>query len=254
MEPYALFTRIDRNADGFITPMELLHFLRDNDVHEMTEADCYYVVKFFDSDEDGRLNYPDFMQMVLPCDNVTLRSQATQRPNLVLNPGDFLTLDVERDLTALLVGEIELHRGAEKLKQQLEAQLDFSCEAIYQEVDDWRYGYVDVRNLHRFFKNNRSKATEEDCVAIIRRLDLNADSKLSKEEFLAGIQSQEPFSKMIVREKLLRKEEALKKAALLKASSRKESSTTKSLSRKAKVTAVLSGNNVEENIAETWNN
>jgi hypothetical protein len=117
MEPYALFSRIDRNGDGFVTPMELLHFLRDNNVHEMTEADCYYVVKFFDSDEDGRLNYPDFMQMVLPCDNTVLRSQATQRPNAIINPGDFLTLDVERDLTNLLTGEIDLHRGSEKLKQ-----------------------------------------------------------------------------------------------------------------------------------------
>ena len=77
MEPYALFTRIDRNADGFISPMELLHFLRDNNVHDMTEADCYYMVKFFDADEDGRLHFPDFMQMVLPCDNNVLRSTAT---------------------------------------------------------------------------------------------------------------------------------------------------------------------------------
>ena len=69
MEPYSMFMRIDRNEDGFILPMEILNFLRDNSVHDMTEADCYYLVKFFDSDEDGRLHYPDFMQMVLPCDN-----------------------------------------------------------------------------------------------------------------------------------------------------------------------------------------
>ena len=77
-------------------------------------------------------------------------------------------------------------------------------------VDDWGYKYIDIRNLYRFFKNNRSKATEEDCVAIIRRLDLDADSKLSKEEFLNGLKSQEPFSKMIVREKMARKEEMAK--------------------------------------------
>ncbi len=81
MEPYQAFQRIDRGEDGFITPMELLNFIRDNNVHDMTEADCYYLVKFFDSDEDGRLHYPDFMQMILPCDNAVLRSKATQRPN-----------------------------------------------------------------------------------------------------------------------------------------------------------------------------
>ena len=77
-------------------------------------------------------------------------------------------------------------------------------------MDDWGYGYIDIRNLYRFFKTNKSKATEEDCVAIIRRLDLDADSKLSKEEFLDGIRAQEPFSKMIVRDKMARKEEMVK--------------------------------------------
>jgi len=205
--------------------MELLNMIRDNNVHDMTEADCYYLVKFFDSDEDGRLHYPDFMQMILPCDNTLLRSRATQRPNGQINPGDFLTLDVERDLTNLLVSEIELHRASEKLKQQLESQLDYSVEGIYQVVDDWRYGYIDIRNLYRFFKNNRSKATEEDCIAIIRRLDLDADSKLSREEFLSGLKAQEPFSKMIIREKMARRDEIVK----VKNSAKEEPIKTKSV-------------------------
>lgn len=57
--------------------MEFLNFVRDNGIHHCTEADCYYLVKFFDSDEDGKLNYPDFMQFLLPCDNPVLRAQAT---------------------------------------------------------------------------------------------------------------------------------------------------------------------------------
>ena len=77
VEPYSLFQRIDRNEDSFVTSVDLLNFLRDNGVHNITEADCYYVVKFFDSDTDGRLSYPDFMQLLLPCDNPTLRAQAT---------------------------------------------------------------------------------------------------------------------------------------------------------------------------------
>ena len=77
MEPYSLFQRLDRGEDSFISSMEILNYLRDNGVHNMYEADCYYLIKFFDSDLDGRLTYPDFMQMVLPCDNPTLRAKAT---------------------------------------------------------------------------------------------------------------------------------------------------------------------------------
>ena len=118
------------------------------------------------------------------------------------------------------MGEIDLHRGTEKLKQQLESQLDYSQDAIYQVVDDWGYGFIDARNMYRFFKNSRSKATEDDCIAIIRRLDLDADSKLSREEFLTGLRAQEPFSKMIVREKMARNE--AKEVLPLKKSLRKD--------------------------------
>ena len=52
----------------------MLSFLRDNGVEEATEADCHAVVKFFDSDEDGLLNYGDFLQILMPCDNSYLRS------------------------------------------------------------------------------------------------------------------------------------------------------------------------------------
>lgn len=90
--------------------MEILNYLRDNGIHNFTEADCYYVVKFFDSDEDGKLNYPDFMQCILPCDNPYLRAVATQRPNVYINKFDYLTIDIERDVTKLLVAEIELHK------------------------------------------------------------------------------------------------------------------------------------------------
>jgi Ca2+-binding EF-hand superfamily protein len=74
-EPYGAFQRLDRLQTGFLTPKEFLNFIRDNGLAAgVTEADCYYLVKFFDSDLDGQLHYPDFMQIVLPCANAKLRA------------------------------------------------------------------------------------------------------------------------------------------------------------------------------------
>lgn len=187
--------------------MELLNFLRDNGIHTCTEADCYYVVKFFDSDEDGRLNYPDFMQMVLPCNNMQLRATATQRPNAYISTKDYLTLDVERDITVLIQKEIDLHKKSEALKQEMESSPEFSGDILYNTIDDWGYGYVDQRNLKGFFRKNKGNVTDDDLIAIIRRLDLDADSKLNKEEFITGMKAQEPYSKMIIRERLGKQEE-----------------------------------------------
>jgi len=57
--PYSAFMRIDRDANEFITSFELLNFLRDNREYTVTERECYNLLKFFDSDEDGRLSFSE---------------------------------------------------------------------------------------------------------------------------------------------------------------------------------------------------
>lgn len=70
--------------------MELLHFLRDNGIDSANEADCYFMIKYFDSDSDGKLNYSDFMQILMPCDNTHLRAQIAQRQNYTVKKTEFL--------------------------------------------------------------------------------------------------------------------------------------------------------------------
>ena len=59
--PYASFCRLDRNESGFVTPMNMINFFRDNGITEITEATCYYIIKFYDADEDGKLTYPEYL-------------------------------------------------------------------------------------------------------------------------------------------------------------------------------------------------
>jgi hypothetical protein len=35
--------------------MDFIYFFRENGITKVSEAECYYVVKFFDSDQDGKL-------------------------------------------------------------------------------------------------------------------------------------------------------------------------------------------------------
>jgi Ca2+-binding EF-hand superfamily protein len=99
-------------------PLDILKFLRECNVHEYHEADCYYLLKFFDADEDGALCYADFLQIILPVDNELLRAVATQKPNelYIKEIEKELPEEVERELAALIVLELELHRKTEPLK------------------------------------------------------------------------------------------------------------------------------------------
>ena len=100
-EPHSAFQRIDRDQDSKISSMELLKFLRENGVEEATEADTYYIVKYFDSNEDELLDYDDLLQILMPCDDQYLRSILAQRDIYEVSKHDYLDSEIEAELTKL---------------------------------------------------------------------------------------------------------------------------------------------------------
>lgn len=57
--PCMAFNRLDRCANEYLSSCDLLNFLRDNCVYSTTEGEIYRLLRFFDSDEDGRLSYQE---------------------------------------------------------------------------------------------------------------------------------------------------------------------------------------------------
>ena len=107
--------------------------------------------------------------------------------------------------------EAQLHREREDASQWAEAYLDWSDDGAYKAVDSSNIGFVDMKTLDGFFKRLFTKGlTLEDHSAIVRRLDLDSDGKLRKDEFVKGVIAQEPYSKMLIRHEH-KKEEAFGK-------------------------------------------
>jgi Ca2+-binding EF-hand superfamily protein len=96
---------------------------------------------------------------------------------------------VEQSLTTLLLREVKLQIKAENIKRLLENQYDFNIQSAYKVIDDWSYGYLDARNLKRFLRNMQVLMQKSELVALIRRIDLDGDAKVSYEEFFEGVKS-----------------------------------------------------------------
>ena len=92
-------------------------------------------------------------------------------------------------MAELFLEEIKLHRQSEELKQELESIKGYAKEACYYTIDDCRIGAIHKKNLERFFNSQRRKTSEMDYMAIIRRIDLDADSKIKLEEFCEAIRA-----------------------------------------------------------------
>lgn len=118
-------------------------------------------MRYFDSDLDGSLNYNDFLQLVLPCDEPDLRSGLVIRDCLELadENGGRVNEHVEEALTALLEREIVFNRRIEELKQRLAATKTFDVGEAFHAIDDWNYNYIDRKNLRSFFRKHGVAST-----------------------------------------------------------------------------------------------
>jgi len=60
-------------------------------------------------------------------------------------------------------------------------------KAAFKAVDDWGYKYLDERNVKRFLRTMGHVATKAEVVALLRRFDLDGDSKVTIEELADGL-------------------------------------------------------------------
>ena len=95
--------------------------------------------------------------------------------------------------------EIAFNRVTEEIKQRIESDKRFDYVRAFHAVDDWNYGFIDKKNLKSFFRQHGYLASTEEVMAIIRRMDMDADARLSKYEFIEGIKPEEPYSKAMKR-------------------------------------------------------
>lgn len=107
---------------------------------------------------------------------------------------DFLAYDVERALSKLLEKELEAAGSTELLKQDLASSYDFNLETLFNEIDDCNLKFVDAFAIKRYLVKCSIFATEPLLVAVIRRLDLDADARLSRREFFDGVLPMENYT------------------------------------------------------------
>jgi hypothetical protein len=107
-EPYTAFRRLDRECTGVLDGNSICQFMRENGYRELDPNDFAQLITYFDLDGDNKLNYHDFLQMFLPCEDTYLRAAATQRPNNEIHRRDFLPMRIERAISQIVYKELTL--------------------------------------------------------------------------------------------------------------------------------------------------
>lgn len=185
-EPYSAFRAIDRLGIGFISYLDIRDFLDKNRV-SCTNQDITSMIKQYDSDSDGRLVLSEFHQLSLPSTSVVLRDLALQR-----GPYPRTTLDVEFLLARLFEKELSLQRRLELSRRDLAIRADFSILSAFSVIDYPSTSMLSRDKLSDFLRRNGKIVFEEDIDALLRRMDVDGDERLSFSEFSDFVRTSEP--------------------------------------------------------------
>jgi len=180
--PLSAHERLDRDATGNLSSQEILAFLRDNGISHVLESEARDLIAFFDNNGSGRLSSSEFTQMLLPCEDNYLRSVTQGRLSRRVGRFDRLPADIESALARVIEQEVELSRRLSSLKKDLEVQLDYSTLASFNSIDRLSLGRIDSSNLDSFLRSQGHSASQDELVAIIRRLDSSGDATVSYSE------------------------------------------------------------------------
>ena len=151
------------------------------------------MVNFYDAERNGFLCYQDFLQVVLPCEDMNLRIETTNRPFMRISRHETLPFDMETALVNVLVQELHVFKELEKMTYDLERRPDYSPLAVFRCVDRENAGKIGVGNLNHFFRNNGIMLTDREILALIRRLDTTADQTIAYEELKDYLDDQVSF-------------------------------------------------------------
>ena len=123
------------------------------------------------------------MSIVLPCSDVYLRADVTQRPSRRTQRYENLEPIVERELALLLVKEIDFELRAEQLKSDMEKFRRFSIRRAFKAIDYQNHRVIDEAAMRRFLKRVGHQPIKQELTAIMRRFDLDGDAQISFTEF-----------------------------------------------------------------------
>jgi hypothetical protein len=99
------------------------------------------IILFHDTNQDGTLNYNEFLNLVIPESNHYLKSTSRDRLGYSYLSCN-MSYDVEYSLAKVLERELELVRNVDFVLADLRARYDFNIADIFAALDTFNLNYL----------------------------------------------------------------------------------------------------------------
>ena len=181
-DAYQVFANLDIESKNYINEINIFNFLQKRNGIPCTVAELQYLIFFYDENFDGKISYTEFLNLILSDNNYALRKSTRERVGSCYGKS-VLPFNVEYSMVKLLQRELDLIRTTLTLIAELKSRNDFNVHDLFHYIKG--YGCITAQSMKLFLQRNFVEFDEEDIRTIIKRLDINKDSKVNFCEFHA---------------------------------------------------------------------
>lgn len=165
-----------------------MNALRDNLCFtDFTHDDVYLIFRRHDLNSDGKLNFTEFSNMLLPVSK-EYSALLTDRPDFYMSRSipisQFFNSDTRNELRNLWAGMFKCERACEVLRVALRKRSYFNIKHAFSFMDQDIDGYLIVDDIREFLANNGFFATERELQGIMHKCDKDGDGRISFNEFV----------------------------------------------------------------------
>lgn len=121
-----------------------------------------------------------------------MKDIALNRPTQRVQKCCRLPCDQEHALLQIIEAELNLQRSIESGKRILSYGCDYTPTAAFNAIDCHREGKISMQSLKCFLQRHCHFAMENELVAMIRRIDTDADHMLSPDEWSTFLHMEQP--------------------------------------------------------------
>ena len=181
-DAYQLFAYLDTESKNYINEINIINFLQKRNGIPCTTKEIQFLIFFYDENFDGKLSYTEFLNLVLSDNNYALRKSTRERVGTCYGKS-ILPFNVEYSFVKILQRELNLIRTTLTIIDELKSRNDFNVHDLFHYMKG--YGCITSQSMKLFLQKNFIKFEEDDIRTIIKRMDINRDSKVNFCEFHA---------------------------------------------------------------------
>ena len=173
-----------------LSPADLYSYLHDNYHDDVKLTECVSLINYFDSNSNAKLGFDDFFLIILPWRDKGLRKAMKQaRENLHHYKHHSLPVsqDCEILLSSLFKREIDLLRIKNALLEDLQSVSELTPLELFKLLDKHDALYINYLGIRDFLYSHGHYATDDELIAIIRRIDTDNDSYIDYKDFVQFI-------------------------------------------------------------------